>query len=50
MHPLSRRRQMGTVAVPGSEVIFNMEEPVAIVTPNEDLNVVLSGDEVSGSS
>lgn len=37
--------QMGTVAVPGCEAIFNMEEPVAIVSPNDDLNIILPEDE-----
>lgn len=38
---------MGTVAVPGSEVVNKMVEPVAIVTPNEDLNIALPEGEVS---
>lgn len=39
--------QMGTVAVPGSEVLQNMMEPVAIVAPNDELNVVLPENEVT---
>lgn len=38
--------QMGTVAVPGSEVAYNMIEPVAIVTPNLDLNIFMPEGEV----
>lgn len=38
--------KMGTVAVPGGELIQNMVEPVAIVVPSEDLNVIMLGEEV----
>ncbi|CAM9406045.1 unnamed protein product [Scytosiphon promiscuus] len=37
--------QLGSVAVPGGEQVFNMKEPVAIVCPNEDLNIQMPNDE-----
>ncbi|CBJ33398.1 conserved unknown protein [Ectocarpus siliculosus] len=37
--------QLGTVAVPGGEQVFNMKEPVAIVCPNDDLNIQMPNDE-----
>lgn len=40
------RTQMGTVAVPGGELVYNMAEPVAIVIPNEDLNIQMPNNEV----
>lgn len=37
---------MGTVALPGSELVQNIMEPVAIVAPNRDLNVQMPANEV----
>ncbi|CAM9894059.1 unnamed protein product [Ectocarpus sp. 13 AM-2016] len=37
--------QLGTVAVPGGEQVFKMKEPVAIVCPNDDLNIQMPNDE-----
>lgn len=38
--------QMGSVAVPGGELVYNMLEPVAVVVPNDELNVMMPDNEV----
>lgn len=37
---------MGSVAVPGGELVYNMLEPVAVVVPNDELNVIMPNNEV----
>ena len=37
---------MGTVALPGSELVHNMVEPVVLVAPNKELNIQMPADEV----
>ncbi|CAM9488666.1 unnamed protein product [Choristocarpus tenellus] len=39
--------QMGTVALPGTSVTLQLSDPVAIVSPNDKLNVSLPNDEIA---